>query len=138
MYHEFLFSPGAPQAASISHSLPCSFLPSAVFCDTSPHQSASTTPCLSGNHSLQGSHNTPKASLLLHETSSSYPSTAAKLQRLRQKTIELIHKQRVSRVIILHERCHPLVVCFMPHLHSFNNDWLFFRIADHIPHHHSE
>ena len=48
-----------------------------------------------------------------------------KLQRLRQKTIELIHKQRVSRVIILHERCHPLVVCFMPHLHSFNNDWLF-------------
>lgn len=95
------------------------------FCDTSPHQSASTTPCLSGNHSLQGSHNTPKASLLLHETSSSYPSTAAKAAKAPAKTIELIHKQRVSRVIILHERCHPLVVCFMPHLHSFNNDWLF-------------
>lgn len=95
------------------------------FCDTSPHQSASTTPCLLGNHSLQGSHNTPKASLLLHEMPSSYPSTAAKAAKAPAKTIELIYKQRVSRVIILHERCHPLVVCFMPHLHSFNNDWLF-------------
>ena len=43
---------------------------------------------------------------------------------LRQKTIYLIHKQRISRVIILHERCHPLIICLMPDLHTFYNNRL--------------